>query len=554
MTQIQNAIEFRNITKEFPGIKANDNVSFNIQKGTIHALIGENGAGKSTLMSILFGLYEPTSGEILVNDKKVFFKSPNDAANYGIGMVHQHFKLVKVYSNLNNIVLGSEWTKNHFIDNKTAELKIKALQDAYNLHFDLKQKSGNATVSTQQKVEIMKMLYRDNDILVFDEPTAVLTDEEIQGLLKSFLKFKEAGKTIIFISHKLNEIEQVADYATVLRHGKSIGTYDVKKTPMSQIVEAMVGTNVVATKNTASCERKDVVLELRNISTKKLQKNLNNLSLKIHKGEILAIAGVEGNGQREIEQIVSGMATPSEGTIFLRKSGAQLAFEKAKLEKLQSKNPSKAQKYLTSLEHKSQSKNYDAQIFHDITKFSVKKRSKQNISYIPTDRHAHGLVLDYTIRENSVLRRLWDNKFVKLSIFRNKNINAHTKSIIEKYDVRGSLNGNATSRSLSGGNQQKFIVGREIEAPHDLIIVMQPTRGLDVKAINTIHDEILKEKREGKAILLISYELDEVLALADTIAVLNEGQIVALKDARQITRQEIGSYMANKKGGENGQN
>ncbi|UUM19267.1 ABC transporter ATP-binding protein [Mycoplasma sp. 1018B] len=512
MSNSQYAIEFKNITKIFPGIKANDNVSFNVKKGTIHALVGENGAGKSTLMSILFGLYEPTSGEIAINGNNVYFKSPNDAANYGIGMVHQHFKLVKVYTNLDNIILGDEFTKKGILDRKTSEKKIKALQETYNLYFNLKQKSGQATVSTQQKVEIMKMLYRDNEILVFDEPTAVLTDEEIQGLLKSFEIFRQAGKTIIFITHKLNEIQQVADYATVLRHGKSINTFDMKQTSMDELVKAMVGTNIVMSVNDTPATRDEVVFELQNVSTKKQEKNLDELSLKVHKGEIVAIAGVEGNGQREIEKIASGLIKPDSGKILLRNSNGELI---------------------------------------DITNKGVKERSKLNISYIPTDRHAHGLILDYTIKENTILRRLWDKKFVKLGIISNKAVSNQADKIINKYDVRGSLNGLALSRSLSGGNQQKFIVGREIETPHDFIIIMQPTRGLDVKAIKNIHTEILKEKANGKGILLISYELDEVLALADTIAVLNEGKIAVLRDAKKITRKEIGDYMANKKGGIN---
>lgn len=504
----QNAIEFRHITKEFPGIKANDDVSFKVKKGTIHALIGENGAGKSTLMSMLFGLYEPTSGEILINDKKVFFKGPNDATNYGIGMVHQHFKLVKVFSNLDNIILGSEWTKNNFIDRKIATDKIISLQEKYNLNFDLKMLSGDSTVSTQQKVEIMKMLFRDNDILIFDEPTAVLTDEEIQGLLKSFEIFREAGKTILFITHKLREIQQVSDYATVLRHGKVIGTYDVKTTPMDEIVKAMVGSNVVMAKNNLPTERKKIIFELQNISTKNQVKNLQNLSLKIHAGEIFAIAGVEGNGQRELEQICSGMILPSEGKIYKANQNGELI---------------------------------------DITKDKVLKRSKNGISFIPTDRHAHGLVLDYNIQENSILRRLWDKKFQTFTWIKNRSKKEFTNEIIEKYDVRGALNGYAQSRSLSGGNQQKFIVGREIETPHEFIIIMQPTRGLDVKAINNIHQQIIKEKENGKGILLISYELDEVLSLADTIGVINEGELVAIKDAKEITRSQIGEFMASKK-------
>ncbi|ACF07549.1 ABC transporter ATP-binding protein [Metamycoplasma arthritidis] len=506
-----NAVEFVNVTKEFPGIKANDNVSFEVKKGSIHALIGENGAGKSTLMSVLFGLYEPTSGKILVNENQVFFRGTNDANALGIGMVHQHFKLVDVYTNLDNIILGSEPTKTGILlDRNVAIRKIRALQNTYDLHFDLFQKSGEATVSTQQKVEIMKMLYKDNDILVFDEPTAALTDEEIQGLLRSFEIFRKNGKTIIFISHKLKEIEQVADYATVLRLGKVVGNFDMKKVEMKQIVEAMVGSTVKSIANTTPAERKEVVFELRNISTNKGHKKLSNVSLKIHAGEIFAIAGVEGNGQNTLEQVCSGMIKPSFGNIFLR-----------------TQNP--------------KDKTYSLE---DVTNLGAYGRSKKRLSFIPADRHHHGLILDYSITDNAILRRLWDPHFQVAGIIKNKAKRKFATDIIEKYDVRGARGGNSISRSLSGGNQQKFIVGREIETPHDFIIIVQPTRGLDIGAINNIHSEILKEKADGKAILLISYELDEVIALADTIAVINEGHIVAINDARKITRTEIGSWMA----------
>ncbi|WP_027120493.1 ABC transporter ATP-binding protein [Mycoplasmopsis lipofaciens] len=505
----QNAIQFVNLTKEFPGIKANDNVSFNILKGSIHALIGENGAGKSTLMSILFGLYEPTSGEIFVNGKKVFFKGPNDANNAKIGMVHQHFKLVDVYTNLENIILGSEWNTNGFLDKNIAIKKIKALQEKYDLRFDLNQLSGQATVSTQQKVEIMKMLYKDNDILVFDEPTAVLTDEEIQGLLRSFEMFRKAGKTIIFISHKLKEIIQVADYATVLRRGKVSGTFDMKKTSKEEIIQAMVGSKVEEIKNTLNTERKDVIFELNNVSTNKGIIHLNDISFKIHAGEIFVIAGVEGNGQNELEKVCSGMTKVSAGQIKLRT--------------------------------KNKEQNYE---LIDITKEGVLKRSKRNISFIPADRHHHGLILDYTILDNAILRRLWDKKYQKLGFIKTKKIKNFSNQIIDNYDVRGSRKGTALSRSLSGGNQQKFIVGREMMTEHDFIIIIQPTRGLDIGAINNIHNQILEEKKNGKAILLISYELDEVFALADTIAVINEGKLLTIKDAKNITRNEIGKYMS----------
>ncbi|PZV99851.1 ABC transporter ATP-binding protein [Metamycoplasma auris] len=513
------AVEFRNITKEFPGIVANDNVSFKVKKGTIHALIGENGAGKSTLMSILFGLYEQTSGEILINGNKVLFSGPNDANALGIGMVHQHFKLVNVYTNLDNIILGEEWASNLGVINRDIAIKkIKALQNKYNLYFDLFQKSGEATVSTQQKVEIMKMLYRGNDILVFDEPTAVLTDEEIQGLLKSFEIFKKAGKTIIFISHKLKEIKQVADYATVLRLGKVTGNFDMKNTSLDEIVSAMVGNQITEIKNDLKCQRKDIIFSLKNVSTQKLRKNLHNISFDVHAGEIFAIAGVDGNGQSALEKVISGMEKPSKGSVHMR------------IEKSTNKK-----------ENNNSEVEYELK---DITNTSAYMRSINHMAYIPADRHHHGIILDFTIQENSIIRRLWDKEFQKAGVFKQKNINKFTKDIIDNYDVRSSQGPKSIARSLSGGNQQKFIVGREMMFDHDFILIVQPTRGMDVGAITHIHSQILEEKKKGKAILLISYELDEIIALADTIAVINEGKILSINDAKQITREQIGKFMS----------
>ncbi|WP_029906229.1 ABC transporter ATP-binding protein [Mycoplasmopsis opalescens] len=506
-----NAVEFKNVTKVFPGIVANSDVSFQVKKGTIHALIGENGAGKSTLMSILFGLYEQTSGEILVNGKKVLFTGPNDANEAGIGMVHQHFKLVDVYTNLDNIILGDEWVQKFDVINRNIAIKkIKALQNIYNLHFDLFQKSGEATVSTQQKVEIMKMLYRGNEILVFDEPTAVLTDEEIQGLLQSFEIFKKAGKTIIFISHKLKEIEQVADSATVLRLGKVAGNFDIKNVSMDTIIKAMVGSDVVEIKNNTPAKRDEVVFSMKNVSTTNLNKNLKSINFDVHAGEIFAIAGISGNGQEELEQVAGGLIFPSKGSIHLR-----------------------VQDKATGQYH-----------LKDITSSSAYERSKDHMAYIPADRHHHGVILDYTIEENSIIRRLWDKEFQNAGILKSKNIANFTNEIIEKYDVRSSRGGKSIARSLSGGNQQKFIVGREMLFEHDFIIIVQPTRGMDIGAITNIHSEILKEKQNGKAILLISYELDEVLALADTIAVINEGKILSIQDAKNVSRHEIGKFMS----------
>ncbi|MBU4690997.1 ABC transporter ATP-binding protein [Mycoplasma zalophi] len=501
------AIEFENITKEFPGIIANKDISFRVKKGTIHALIGENGAGKSTLMSILFGLYEPTKGLIKINEEYVNIKNPNMANNLGIGMVHQHFKLVKIYSNLENIILGAEFQKaGGFIDKNKSREKIEIIQKKFNLHFKLDALSGKSSIPVQQKVEIMKMLYRDNDILIFDEPTAVLTDDEIAGLLQTMKLFREQGKTIIFISHKLKEVKEIADTATVIRHGQVVLNCDVKETSIEQLAQAMVGGNLEEVTNTNNdFDQENTVLEVTNVNTKG-QKPLNNINLKVHRGEILAIAGIEGNGQTQIEQLISGALKPTTGSIKLISPKTNELI--------------------------------------DITHLNTLKRSKLNLSYVPTDRHAHGLVLDYNIKMNLVLRRLWDKTYQKFGIFKSKNISKITNDIIEKYDVRGTRNGISQARSLSGGNQQKFIVGREMSHDHDFIIVMQPTRGLDVGAIKNIHERLLKEKVAGKGILLISYELDEILALADTIAIVNKGSIVKQSLAKDITRQEIGLYMS----------
>lgn len=515
------AVEFEHVTKDFVGIRANDDVTFKVKKGTIHALIGENGAGKSTLTSILFGLYEPTEGSVKINGKSVIVKNPNQANEIGIGMVHQHFKLVAAYTNLQNVIMGSEFTYQHSLgtlDLKLAKAKIKSIQELYDLHFSLNQKTSKATVATQQKVEIMKMLYRDAEILIFDEPTAVLTDQEIQGLLKTMQVFKENGKTIIFISHKLNEVKQVADEATVLRKGKVIGTYDVSKTSIPQLAEAMVGQKVVETKNTAFFEGydKSEFISFNNVSTKKSRDSvsLKNVSFKVRPGEILAIAGVEGNGQETLEYVLAGLLKPIHGEI------------KVKNFDYDPNNPKSVQEF-------------------NITHWSVDKKNRfAKINIVPGDRHKHGLVLDFSIRDNSILRLINDKYYAPLGFIKANKKEELFQSIVTNFDVRGTNYGNSLARSLSGGNQQKAIVGREMTTEHNLLVIVQPTRGLDVGAIDLIHKKILLEKQAGKAILLISYELDEILALADTIAVINDGRILDLKPASQFSRTEIGLLMA----------
>ncbi|MDZ7293580.1 ABC transporter ATP-binding protein [Mycoplasmopsis pulmonis] len=511
---MENAIEFINITKDFGTLRANDNVSFSIKKGSIHALIGENGAGKSTLMSMLFGMYEPSSGEIKVNGNAIFIKNPNQANNLGIGMVHQHFKNVDIYSNLENVVLGNESDKKLMMNFNFSKNKIELLQDLYNLKFNLKEKTGDATVSTQQKVEIMKMLYRDVEILIFDEPTAVLTPQEIDGFLKTLLLFKEKGKTIIFISHKLNEIKAVADQATVLRHGKVVAHYDdIKDVSIEKISEDMVGKKVVMPKNEIDNNflANPVVVEFDKVSLK-AQRQIQDVSFDIRLGEIFVIAGVGGNGQDEIEFAISGLLKPKSGKIFFYPKDKQ-SQKRAKV---------------------------------DITKYSVAKKRDLGISYVPGDRHKYGLVLDYSIEENSIIRRLKDKSISKLGFIKKDEVKKFNSIIQKNFDVRGSNDGKSDARSLSGGNQQKAIVGREILTQHDLLIMVQPTRGLDIGAINKIHNFILEEKKNNKAILLISYELDEILALADTIAVINKGRLSKKMKTKEITRTQIGLLMAGK--------
>lgn len=599
--KIENAIEFVNISKSFGKIKANKNISFNVKKGTIHALIGENGAGKSTLMSILFGLYEPDEGFIKVNDKKTLILSPNQANDLGIGMVHQHFKLVNVYKNIDNIILGDETTFSKFkiINRKPSIKKIQNIQEKFNLHFDLNKQTGTEPVSIQQKVEIMKMVYRDSEILIFDEPTAVLTDEEIQGLLETFRLFKEQGKTIIFISHKLKEIKQVADYATILRHGEVTGNFKVADTSVEEMAKLMVGGQVETILNSHSgTNNKEAILKIENVTTKG-DKPLKNFSLDVHSGEIVAIAGVEGNGQLDLEYVVSGLKKPTSGSIKLKKTELIKDNYNKMLKRDKKTNIvyssilsiialviiilmslSKVMSnvipinlmitlcsllliiiipiliiYLVNLFRNIkaiQEFNIDKSDFIDISKLSTYKISQLGFSYIASDRHKHSMILDYTVFDNMQSRRLWDTKYVKFGVFRRKNIKKDLDIIIDKFDVRGARKGNSLSRSLSGGNQQKFIVGKEMENPHDFIIILQPTRGLDVGAIKNIHEKILQEKSKGKGILLISYELDEVIALADTIAVINEGQLSVVRESKNLSRAEIGVYMSHKKnGGEN---
>lgn len=588
------AIEFENISKSFGNIKANSDISFKIQKGSIHAIIGENGAGKSTLMSILFGLYSPDSGVIKINGKKTFISNPNEATFLGIGMVHQHFKLVDIYTNLENIILGDEFTKKNtnLLNLTPSRQKIKALQETFLINFDLNKKTGNESVSVRQKIEIMKMLYRDSDILIFDEPTAVLTQEEIQGLLKTFEIFKKQGKTIIFISHKLHEIKQIADNATVLRQGKVSAEFKVSSASVKDMAAAMVGSETLTIDNPDKGKilGKDLIFEIKNLNLNGTKK-LEDINLKIHSGEIMAIAGVEGNGQEELEKVISRMKKETSGEIKLKstklvkekikdffkykkfqiylKSAFSLVFLILFIMQISLWAWSKAKElanlylalgilflglflfvaYYLSIEIYSYFKiknkyQKNAQEFINVNQLNTFEFSQIGFSYVSSDRHKHGLVLDFSLRNNTFIRRTWDKLFNFFGVFKTKNIVTQTSEIISNYDVRGANEGRTTSRSLSGGNQQKFIIGREMSSSYEFILIMNPTRGLDVGAINNIHQKILQAKKDKKAILLISYELDEILTLADTIAVISNGKIVAVKSSNELTKNQIGQYMA----------
>ncbi len=502
-------IEMLNITKRFPGIVANDNITLQLKKGEIHALLGENGAGKSTLMSVLFGLYQPEEGEIHKNGKKVEIRNPNDATALGIGMVHQHFKLVEVFTVLDNIILGSETCKNGFVDRKSAREKIINLSQKYGLAVDPDAKIEDITVGMQQRVEILKMLYRDNEILIFDEPTAVLTPQEIKELMQIMKNLAAEGKSILFITHKLNEIMEVSDRCSVLCKGRYIGTVEIANTSKEELSRMMVGRDVKFTVDKAPAQPGEVILDVQNLSVEShLHKKLavNNVSLQVRAGEIVCIAGIDGNGQSEFIQGLTG------------------------LEKLAPHANSKIT--LGGV---------------DITKKSIRERSKAGMSHVPEDRHKHGLVLDYTLEQNIVLQRYWEPQFQKNQFIKTKEVSAYSQMLIDKYDVRSGQGNKTIARAMSGGNQQKAIVGRELDKEHSLLIAVQPTRGLDVGAIEYLHKAIIADRDAGKAVLLVSYELEEVLNLSDRILVMYEGEIVGELDPKQTTPEELGLYMAGAK-------
>ena len=498
-------IEMLHITKEFPGIKANDDITLQLKKGEIHALLGENGAGKSTLMSVLFGLYQPEAGEIRKDGVKVEINDPNDATALKIGMVHQHFKLVEVFTVLDNIILGAETTKLGFIQKKEARAKVQALSEKYGLHVDLDAKVEDITVGMQQRVEILKMLYRDNEILIFDEPTAVLTPQEIDELMATMREFAKEGKSILFISHKLNEIMEVSDRVTVLRKGKYVGTVNTSETNKQELSNMMVGRPVQLEVVKDEAKPTDEVLRVEHFSVpSRVHKRsaVDDVSFSVRKGEIVCVAGIDGNGQSELIYGLTGLDKSSGGKITL--------------------------------------------CGEDITHASIAHRGK-NMSHIPEDRHKYGLVLDFTLEQNMVLQRFQEPQFEKAGFINNAAVREYADELIDKFDVRSGQGAVTVARSMSGGNQQKAIIAREIDRDKPLIVAVQPTRGLDVGAIEYIHSQLVSERDKGKAILLVSLELDEVMSLSDRILVMFEGKIVGEFDPKKITVQELGLYMAGAK-------
>lgn len=589
-------IEMRHITKEFPGIVANDDITLQLKRGEIHALLGENGAGKSTLMSVLFGLYQPEKGEILKDGKVVKINSPNDATALGIGMVHQHFKLVECFSVLDNIILGAEDTVLGFTQKKKAKQKVLALSEKYGFNIDLKARIDEITVGMQQRTEILKMLYRDNEILIFDEPTAVLTPQEIDELMQIMRNLAAEGKSILFITHKLNEIMAVADRCSVLRKGKYIGTVNVADTTKEELSTMMVGHAVKFAVDKDEAQPKEELLDVKGLCVRdKIHKKeaVKDVSFTVHSGEIVCIAGIDGNGQTELVYGLTGLEklAPNideteerkidvpvwtklknvdkkeraklfftQGGEFIRYFFVKLGFKiwdwmKKVGEGIASKCVALWNKLVFVFDkNRRESIDVNADVKgrvylcgQDITKASIRKRSKTGMSHIPEDRHKHGLVLDYSLEQNMVLQRYWEKDFQAGGFIKKKSVRKYSDNLIAQYDVRSGQGSVTKVRSMSGGNQQKAIVARELDRPHNLLVAVQPTRGLDVGAIEYIHAQIVKDRDEGAGVLLVSLELDEVMNLSDRILVMYEGEIVGELDPKKTTVQELGLYMAGAK-------
>lgn len=494
-------IEMRNITKQFGTFKANDNINLTVRPGEIHALLGENGAGKSTLMNILSGLLEPTSGEIFMNGSKVSINGPTTANHLGIGMVHQHFMLVDAFTVTENIVLGSEPTKVGILDRKKATAEIKRVSEQYGLSVDPGAYIRDISVGAQQRVEILKTLYRGADVLIFDEPTAVLTPQEIDELIDIMRGLVQEGKSIILITHKLDEIKKVADRCTVIRRGQSIDTVNVRDVSSQQLADMMVGRSVSFKTEKKIAEPKEVVLSIKDLVVKESRglEAVKGLSLDVRAGEVVGIAGIDGNGQTELIQALTGLRKAESGSVELRG------------EAITNKHP--------------------------------RAITEAGVGHVPEDRHKYGLILDMSLAENIALQTYYKKPLSNTGVLNYNQINSYARRLIEEYDVR-TVNELVPAKALSGGNQQKAIIAREIDRDPDLLIVSQPTRGLDVGAIEYIHKRLIEQRDKEKAVLVVSFELDEILNVSDRIAVIHAGKIVGIVDPKETTENELGLLMA----------
>lgn len=497
----EHVVEMRDVTKIFGEFVANDHINLNVRRGEIHALLGENGAGKSTLMNMLAGLLEPTSGEISINGEKVKIDSPTKSAHLGIGMVHQHFMLVEAFTVAENIILGNETTKAGVLDLQKASKEIKELSEKYGLAVDPSAKIADITVGAQQRVEILKTLYRGADILIFDEPTAVLTPAEISELLNILKNLAKEGKSIILITHKLDEIRAVADRVTVIRRGKSINTVNVEGISSQELAEMMVGRSISFKTEKIAANPKEVILSIKNLEVNENRGVLavKGLNLDVRAGEIVGIAGIDGNGQSELVQAITGLRKVKSGSIQIK--GV------------------------------------------DVANFPPRKITEMQVSHVPEDRHRDGMILDMTIAENIAIQTYYKEPFSKNGVLNYNKINEYARNLMAEFDVRAASEV-VSGGSLSGGNQQKAVIAREIDRNPDLLIVSQPTRGLDVGAIEYIRKRLVAERDKGKAVLVVSFELDEILDVSDRIAVIHDGKIQGILKPEETNKQELGILMA----------
>ncbi|WP_462259063.1 ABC transporter ATP-binding protein [Vagococcus teuberi] len=501
MSEENYVIEMRDITKQFGDFKANDNINLQIRKGEIHALLGENGAGKSTLMNVLSGLLQPTSGQIYMDGQPVTIANPTDAKRLGIGMVHQHFMLVDAFTVTENIILGDEPTKSGVLDKKKSVEDLKRISEQYGMEVNPDALISDISVGMQQRVEILKTLYRGANILIFDEPTAVLTPQEIDELIMTMKELVKEGKSIIIITHKLDEIKKVADRCTVIRRGKSIETVNVKDVSSQQLADLMVGRSVSFKTEKEPSNPKEVILSVKDLHVKDNRglEAIKGLDLDVRAGEVVGIAGIDGNGQTELIQAITGLKKIESGKVMLRDK--------------------------------------------DITNLRPRQITESNVGHVPEDRHKYGLVLDMTLSENIALQTYYHEPFSKNGVLNYNYMDSYARKLIEEYDVR-TTSEHAQAKSLSGGNQQKAIIAREMDRDPELLIVSQPTRGLDVGAIEYIHKRLINHRDKGNAVLVVSFELEEILNVSDRIAVIHAGQIVGIVDPKETTENELGLLMA----------